>query len=153
MTISAGHVFNNSGDLFFEKVDRAHVARQLNRVVDYIETNLADALSVRDLAAVACLSPYHFGKTFKRKMGQTVHRYVTLRKIERAKYLLRHSDHTLAEIAVNAGFADQSHFGSVFRQYVNITPRAYQLGILDCQNDSSWKSESSATNDPFAGTR
>src|ERR1700744_106803 len=98
---------------------------RLSRVLDYIEEYLESDLSVTDLAEVACLSPYHFGKMFKRSMEQSVHQYVIARRIERAKTLLIPQTLSLAEIALAVGFRDQSQFTVAFRRQTGITPGAY----------------------------
>lgn len=100
----------------------------LRRVLEYIDACLADDLSVATLASVACLSPYHFGKMFQRTTGLTVHRYVTQRRLARARELLTCSEMRLSEIAVAAGFYDQSQMTYVFRRHMGTTPRAYRGG-------------------------
>jgi len=99
---------------------------RLARVVDYIEAHLAKDLSVAELAGVACLSRYHFGKMFRHSLGESVHRYVTRRRIERAQALLRPGILSLPEIAETVGFSDQSHFTTVFKRHLQVTPRAYR---------------------------
>jgi AraC family transcriptional regulator len=98
---------------------------RLSRVLDYIEEYLEHDLSVVDLAEVACLSPYHFGKMFKRSMEQSVHQYVIARRVERAKALLTSQARPLAEIALAVGFGDQSQFTAAFRHQTGTTPGAY----------------------------
>ena len=99
---------------------------RLARVVEYIEAHLARDLSVAELASVACLSPYHFGKMFRHSMGENVHRFVTRRRIERAQALLRQGILSLLEIAETVGFSDQSHFTTVFKRHLQVTPSAYR---------------------------
>jgi AraC-like DNA-binding protein len=96
--------------------------QRLKRVCDYIETHLDDQLTLTDLAVVACLSPYHFSRSFKRAVGVGPQRYVTQRRVERAKALIRRTNQPLAVIAQEAGFVDQSHLTSVFRRVIGLTP-------------------------------
>jgi AraC family transcriptional regulator len=103
---------------------------RLARVVEYIEAHLATDLSVAELAGVACLSPYHFGKMFRHSMGESVHRYVTRRRTEAAKTLLRSGILSLLEIAETVGFSDQSHFTTVFKRRLHMTPSAYRRMML-----------------------
>lgn len=98
---------------------------RMARVLDYIEVYLAKDLSLIELSAVACLSSYHFGKMFKRSMGQSVHQYVIKRRLDRAKSLLYSRSLPLAEIALAVGFHDQSQFTAAFRRSVGVTPGAY----------------------------
>jgi AraC family transcriptional regulator len=99
---------------------------RLRRVVEYIEAHLSEDLSVAELAAVACLSPYHFGKMFRHSMSESVHKFVTRRRIERAQALLRSGVISVSEIAEAVGFSNQSHLTTVFKRYVQVTPSAYR---------------------------
>jgi AraC family transcriptional regulator len=85
---------------------------RLMRVRDYIETHLDDRLTLTDLAEVACLSPYHFSRSFKLALGVGPHRYVMQRRLARAKTLMRRTNQPLALIALQTGFPDQSHLRS-----------------------------------------
>ena len=99
---------------------------RLKRVRDYIEAHLDDRLILIDLAGVACLSPYHFSRSFKQAIGVGPQRYVLQRRPERAKALMRRTNQPLAEIAQRAGFADQSHLTSIFRRETGVTPGRYR---------------------------
>jgi AraC family transcriptional regulator len=102
---------------------------RLQRVCDYIEAHLDDRLSLADLARVACLSPYHFSRSFKQAVGVGVQRYVMQRRIERAKTLMRRTNQPLALIAQEAGFTDQSHLTSIFRRETGETPGRYRAAL------------------------
>ena len=102
---------------------------RLKRVCDYIEAHLDDRLTLADLAAVACLSPYHFSRSFKQAVGAGPQRYVMHRRVERAKALMRRTDQPLALIAQEAGFADQSHLTSVFRREIGVTPGHFRAAL------------------------
>ncbi len=99
---------------------------RLARVIDYIDANLADDLSLEETAGVACLSSYHFGRMFKISTGQTVHQFVLRQRIERSKTLLAQKQMCLAQIAVAAGFSSQSQFTTTFRRLVGLAPGAWQ---------------------------
>jgi len=102
---------------------------RLKRVYDYIEAHLDDRLTLADLAGVACLSPYHFSRSFKQAVGVGPQRYVMHRRVERAKALMRRTDQPLAVIAREVGFADQSHLTSVFRREIGITPGHFRAAL------------------------
>ena len=103
---------------------------RLQRVRDYIEAHLDGRLSLADLAAVACLSPYHFSRSFKLALGVGPQRYVMQRRLERAKTLMRRTNQPLAWIAQEAGFADQSHLTSVFRRENGVTPGQFRAATV-----------------------
>jgi len=102
---------------------------RLKRVYDYIETHLDDRLTLTDLARVACLSPYHFSRSFKQSVGVGPQRYVMHPRVERAKALMRRTDQPLALIAQAVGFADQSHLTSVFRREIGVTPGHFRAAL------------------------
>jgi AraC family transcriptional regulator len=107
---------------------KAGLSRErLSRVIDYIEAHLDRDLSLAELSSVACLSPYHFGKMFKRSTGQSPHHYVVDRRVRRAKSLLLARRQTLLEIALSTGFHDQSQFTTVFKHHMGITPGEFRF--------------------------
>jgi AraC family transcriptional regulator len=95
---------------------------QTNRVIVYIDSNLANGIRSRDLARLVNLSASHFSRAFKSTVGVTPHRYITRRRIELACGLMRASDQALAQIAVLCGWSDQSHFCRAFRRVVGLSP-------------------------------
>jgi AraC family transcriptional regulator len=100
---------------------------RLRAVVEYIEEHLDAAPSLEEMAAVARLSVYHFARQFKRATGLPPHRYVILRRVERAKQLLQcGGDLSLAELAARAGFCDQSQFSHHFKRLLGVTPGQFR---------------------------
>ena len=79
------------------------------RLCEYIEQNLADPLSLGQLAALAALSEYHFARMFRLSMGCSVHDWVAARRLDRAQALLRETALPLADIAAACGYAGASH--------------------------------------------
>jgi len=102
---------------------------RLIRVQDYIEAHLDDRLTLTELAGVACLSAYHFSRSFKQTTGVGLHHYVMQRRLERAKTLMRRTNRPLALIAQEAGFADQSHLNSAFRREMGVTPGQFRAEL------------------------
>jgi AraC family transcriptional regulator len=101
-------------------------SRRLRRVIDYIEANLGEDLSLLSLASEADLSLGHFGRAFSQAMGRPVHRYVLGRRIEAAAALLRDTERPIVEIALTTGFYSQSHLTTAFRRLFGTTPSAYR---------------------------
>jgi RpiB/LacA/LacB family sugar-phosphate isomerase len=100
--------------------------RRLQRVLQHIRENIDKELAVGELAQVVGMSQYYFSKLFKMSTGTTPHQYVMRQRVERAQELLRESQLALVEIATQVGFETQSHFTSVFRRLVSITPKRYR---------------------------
>lgn len=99
---------------------------RLRRLADHIEAHLADDLSLNDLAVTVGLSPVYLVRTFKRAFGETPHRYVLERRVERAKEMLSMRDVPIAEVALACGFASQSHLSTWFKRLVGATPGRYR---------------------------
>ncbi|HKA52451.1 MAG TPA: AraC family transcriptional regulator [Candidatus Binatia bacterium] len=101
---------------------------RLRAVVEYIEEHLDASPSLEQMAAVARLSPFHFARQFKAATGLPPHQYVIARRVERAKQLLQaETDLSLAEVAVCAGFSDQSQFSHHFKRLVGATPGQFRM--------------------------
>jgi AraC family transcriptional regulator len=100
---------------------------RLRAVVEYIEEHLDANPTLEQMAAVARLSAYHFARQFKAATGLPPHQYVILRRVERARQLLQaRTDLSLAEVAADAGFSDQSQFSRHFKRLVGVTPRQFR---------------------------
>ena len=99
---------------------------RLNRVIAFVEANVARDLCVSTLAGVAGMSPYYFCRSFKQSTGITPHRYVLNRRMEQARQLLEQKAMPVLEIAQQVGFADQSQFTRVFHKLVGTTPSEYR---------------------------
>jgi AraC-like DNA-binding protein len=99
---------------------------RLLRVIDYIEARIGEVLRLEELAAVACISPYHFARSFKVATGLTPHNYVQSRRITRAKELLARTRLPIAQVAADVGFASQAHMTDVFRNRVGVSPAKYR---------------------------
>jgi AraC-like DNA-binding protein len=96
----------------------------LRRVREYIDQNLTGKLLADKLAAVAKLSPGHFSRAFRQSTGKSPHQYITHRRVALAAELLERTSRALADIALEVGFADQSHFSRTFALVAGETPSA-----------------------------
>jgi AraC family transcriptional regulator len=101
---------------------------RLSRVHEYIEAHLAEPLTLTDIAGVACLSTYHLSRSFRLATGIGLHRYVVLRRLQRAKDLILKTKLPLSEIAWAVGFDSQASFTERFRREVGVTPGRMRAG-------------------------
>ncbi|MFA6009857.1 MAG: AraC family transcriptional regulator [Desulfobacteraceae bacterium] len=96
---------------------------KLNRIIDYINDNLDEDISLETIARVVDLSPTYFAALFKKSTGLAPHQYVMTRRLEKAKDLLHHTKKTIADIAIQTGFSDQSHLTRLLRRHTGLTPK------------------------------
>lgn len=99
------------------------------RVLEYIEANLSGPVRLDELSQVAGMSKLHFLRSFIRTLGITPHGFITERRLQRARTLLKHTDIPIASVAYECGFAHQSHLGSVLKSYVGLTPVRYRKAL------------------------
>lgn len=91
-------------------------------VIDYIQANLTQRLSLVDMANMAGLSPSHFLRAFRRSCGLTPHQYIVSQRLTLAERLLRSSEAALSDIAKSAGFASNSHMTATMKRLNGVTP-------------------------------
>ena len=103
----------------------AHDNPKLTRAADYIRENFAQALKLEEICAAADLSPSYLIRAFKARYGMTPHAYLVNRRIEFSRAQLRRG-RPIAEVAADAGFADQAHLQRAFRQFTAVTPLQYR---------------------------
>jgi AraC family transcriptional regulator len=100
--------------------------QQLRSVIAYIRDHPSEDLTLEVLAQQAGFSPFHFARLFRQTTGETPHQRVRREKLEHAQRLLKSSTLSLAEVAAETGFADQSYLTRVFKQALRMTPAAYR---------------------------
>jgi AraC-like DNA-binding protein len=106
---------------------RDELFRRLLLARDYMNASLAEPLTLESIAAVAALSPYHFLRTFQQAYGETPHSYLTRKRIERARFLLRHSEESVTSICLAVGFSSLGSFSSLFLKQTGVSPTGYRL--------------------------
>lgn len=94
---------------------------------DAIDRSFGDELDIAALAAVACCSRAHFIRSFKSTFGETPHRYLQRRRVERAMFLLRSTQRNVTDICMEVGFASVGTFTRTFGDIVGETPSAYRM--------------------------
>jgi AraC family transcriptional regulator len=103
--------------------------RKLRQVLSYIEDNLGQDISLRDVAGVAGMSVSHFKTLFRASVGLPLHQYVIRRRVERAKSLLAEDKLPISQIAFETGFAHQSHLARHMRRVLGVSPRALREAL------------------------
>jgi AraC-like DNA-binding protein len=100
--------------------------RRLLRARDAMDRAYAHPLDIPTLARIAHVSEAHFIRTFLATFGETPHRYLQRRRVERSMFLLRESDRSVTEICLEVGFSSLGTFSRTFRAIVGQTPTAYR---------------------------
>jgi len=100
--------------------------KQLNLVLEYVDTNIARSITLGELAQLTGLSQSHFSHAFKVSTGMPPYRWQLEMRVRHAQQLLLDGRNTLAEVALATGFGDQSHFTRVFARLAGATPAAWR---------------------------
>jgi AraC-like DNA-binding protein len=102
--------------------------RRLLRARDAMDRSYAQPLDVAMLARIACVSEAHFIRTFRATFGETPHRYLQRRRVERSMFLLRETDRSVTDVCLDVGFSSLGSFSRTFREIVGETPSDYRAG-------------------------
>ena len=105
---------------------RGLLAWQLNRIVDHIETHLADKITATDLANLVEVSVTQLFRAFKISVGVTPCHYIARRRVELACTLLSTTRESLCQVAVGCGMCGQAHLSRVFRRMIGVSPAAWR---------------------------
>ncbi len=97
-------------------------------MVDHVNNNINQSISLEELANVAFFSPFHFHRIFVAVTGETVNNFTNRIRNEKAARLLRFSKRSISEIAIECGFSSTSTLSRLFKQYFGISPSAYRKG-------------------------
>jgi AraC-like DNA-binding protein len=102
--------------------------RRMLRARDAMDRAYAEPLDVRTVAAVAHVSEAHFIRTFRAVFGETPHRYLQRRRVERSMFLLRETERSVTDICLDVGFTSLGTFSRTFRDIVGEPPSSYREG-------------------------
>ena len=105
--------------------------RRMLRARDAMDRDYAKPLDIATLARIAYVSEAHLIRTFRDTFGETPHRYLQRRRVERAMFLLRETDRDVTEICLDVGFASLGTFGRTFREIVGESPTTYRKRAAD----------------------
>lgn len=99
---------------------------QVKQVFELVGDRLSKNISVLEMANYVGFSPSHFVRQFKQSVGLTPHKYVIQQRVEKAKRLLKKPDLSIARLALDCGFSNQSHLSREFKKYTGTTPKQYR---------------------------
>ena len=130
---SAGDIHTLHREVITDYAGRMHrllhhavYPRPILRCTEHIHTHLHTRITVDTLCAVSGLSRSYLSRLFRRETGMSIGEYITRRKLEAARKALEFSDQSIPDIAHTLAFSSESHFISVFRRYVGVTPGEYR---------------------------
>jgi AraC family transcriptional regulator len=109
---------------------------RLRRVTEYVQQNLDKDLTLAELAGVVFMSPFHFARLFKCSTGVPPHRFVVRQRITRARACLATEGQSIAQISRMVGYRTPSHFTTVFRRTLGVTPGAYRAAALQANRSN-----------------
>lgn len=115
-------LFSNAA---FSKYKRSDLP-SLKKALEYIEKHYTSPISLEEVAEYAGLNSAYFSSLFKKEIGINFSNYVTEKRMNQAKHLLKNSNMPLIEIAMSLGYENQSYFSSVFKKYCQMTPKEYR---------------------------
>jgi AraC-like DNA-binding protein len=106
---------------------RDELYRRVLRGREFLIASLAEPVSLAVTAREACLSRYHFLRTFREAFGETPHQFLTRQRLERARVLLARGDASVTEVCVASGFSSLGSFSSLFRCVFGVSPQKWQM--------------------------
>jgi transcriptional regulator GlxA family with amidase domain len=113
-------------NFIFENYQKLHTNHRMAYVIQYIKDNIHQNLSIDDLSKQACMSKSHFFRSFKQEFGISPIDYILQERIERAKFLLKNSAQSIAQISYEVGFSSPAYFNRMFKKITNETPQHYK---------------------------
>uniref|UniRef100_UPI003562C5D4 YSIRK-targeted surface antigen transcriptional regulator n=1 Tax=Enterococcus sp. RIT-PI-f TaxID=1690244 RepID=UPI003562C5D4 len=114
--------------IFMEKINKVKLKKLsplISSVIQYIGINIHKKITVKELAKYFSMSETMLRKTFKKEMHMTVYSYISKRKIDTAKIMLK-TDYTISEVALALDFSDSAHFCKVFKKITGSSPKKYK---------------------------
>lgn len=105
---------------------RETLIRRMETAANYITQHAGRELTLSQIAGQVYLSPQYFSAVFKRVYGMSPWEYLTIQRVERAKHLLKTTDASILDIAVQCGFNNSANFNKLFKKYTHTTPTHYR---------------------------
>ena len=117
-----------------EANSESRVSRWLRRVRDRLQDEFIIVPSLSQIAADVGVHPTYLASSFQQHFGVSIGEFIRLRRIDRAREILSHSDRPLSEVALQLGFSDQSHFSRTFKKQTGLSPLEYRRLFIDNPN-------------------
>ncbi|BAS55689.1 putative transcriptional regulator [Leptolyngbya boryana NIES-2135] len=111
---------------FFRKHEDGLSKQKLRQAIEYIQAHLGEDISLIDIATELGMSQYYLCHLFKRSTGISPHQFLIHQRVERARLLLKQPERTVLSVALECGFANQSHFARCFRQCTGVNPNQFR---------------------------
>jgi AraC family transcriptional regulator len=111
------------------RTTRQELARRLIRAHRFMQDGFTSAISLSDIASHACLSPFHFHRSFRAFFGETPHQMIVRLRLDRAADRLRRTNYSITDIALAAGFESAAHFSRAFKFRFRCSPHAYRTRL------------------------
>lgn len=115
---------------------RDELYRRIQGARDFMEAGLCGPLTISEIASAAAFSPFHFLRIFKQVFGETPHQYLTRRRVEHAKSLLKNTDMSVTDICLAIGFESLGSFSWMFRRHVGVSPEGYRTRARNSESIS-----------------
>jgi YesN/AraC family two-component response regulator len=106
------------------------MSREIAMAMSHIDGNFRKEISLESVADYISISASYFSRLFKKEVGVNFMQYLTKKRLEYAKRMITQTDRSMLEIAIEAGFNEQSYFGKVFKRYTGQTPLEYRRDVL-----------------------
>lgn len=113
------------------KAQKTSHSEPIQQTMKYIQNHLKEKIQIETLCLNIGLSKSSLSAQFKKELGITILQYIKRKRIELAKYLLKHSEYTFTEIALECGFENQNYFSTVFKEIEGLPPSAYKTKIIN----------------------
>ena len=115
---------------------REELWRRVNRARDFLHAHLGSPIALSEIAAAACLSPFHLLRTFQAAFRQTPHQYLNQCRLERTKFLLEKTRIPVTAICLDCGFTSLGSFSALFHKSCGMSPRAWRArrGVIVEEN-------------------
>ena len=104
----------------------AEYVQRIDRVIDYLRANLDRQVKLKELAQVACFSEFHFHRIFSAISGETLNTFTNRLRLEKAARLVRYSNQSLTDIALDCGFSSSATFSRAFRSAYDTSPSHFR---------------------------